>query len=182
MSIYTRTGDKGQTSLHSGERVDKDQLRVEAYGTLDELNCQLGVARTLCGNPKVKEVLNSLQSELFSAGADLATRTGQASKVKRIQEQHWRKQETIINQLQEELPTLKNFVLPGGSSGAAVLHLARSVCRRAERLVVGLIREEGEVNAELLVYVNRLSDLLFVLARYENIMQGGKEVIWKEES
>ena len=182
MSIYTRTGDKGQTSLHSGERVDKDVLRVEAYGTLDELNSVLGVAQSFSQNRKVKEILDSLQSELFSAGADLATRTGHAARIRRIEEQHWRKQETIIDQLQEELPRLKNFVLPGGSSGAALIHLARSVCRRAERLMVQLMKEEGELNSELLIYVNRLSDLLFVLARYENLIQGGEEVIWRAES
>ena len=178
MRIYTRSGDRGQTSLHSGERVDKDRVRVEAYGTLDELNSILGVALSFCQNRKVKEVLTSLQNELFHAGSDLAT-SGDVRKVERIGEQHWRQQEKIIDQLQEELPPLKNFILPGGSSGAASLHLARSVSRRAERLLVRLMKEGEAVNSELLAYLNRLSDLLFVLARYENVTQGNQEVIWK---
>ncbi len=180
MSIYTRTGDQGQTSLYSGERVDKDLLRVETYGALDELNSILGVARDSCRSHKVKEVLASLQSELFRAGSDLAT-TGKVRKVERIVEEDWRRQEKQIDLLQEELPPLKNFILPGGSSGGAFLHLARSVCRRVERLLVRLMKEEDEVNSELLIYCNRLSDLLFVLARYENVTQGSQEVIWRRE-
>lgn len=182
MSIYTRTGDKGQTSLFSGERVDKDLLRVEAYGTVDELNSILGVALTLCRNSRVKEILSSLQHELFDAGADLASRLAAGSKVKRMQENEWRSQEKIIDTLQSQLPPLKNFILPGGSSGAAFIHLARAVCRRAERLVVKLMKEERDVNPELLTYLNRLSDLLFVVARYENWADGGQEVIWRGQA
>ena len=154
MSIYTRTGDQGQTSLYSGERVDKDLLRVETYGALDELNSILGVARDSCRSHKVKEVLASLQSELFRAGSDLAT-TGKVRKVERIVEEDWRRQEKQIDLLQEELPPLKNFILPGGSSGAASLTLgALSEPTRAERLLVRLMKEEDEaVNSELLAYL-----------------------------
>lgn len=180
MSIYTRTGDKGQTSLLSGQRVDKDALRVEAYGTLDELNSVLGLARSFCRNARVRALIDALQNELFSAGADLAAKSGR--KTQQIEERHWTQQEAVIDQLQEELPPLKNFILPGGSAGAALIHLARSVCRRAERLVVRLKKEEGEVNPQLVIYLNRLSDLLFVMARYENIMGEGQEIIWKGDA
>lgn len=180
MRIYTRTGDRGQTSLLGGERVDKDVLRVQAYGTLDELNSTLGVAQSFCRNPKVKQIIASLQNELLSAGSDLAARTESARVVKRMQRHHWESQEKLIDELEKELPPLKNFILPGGSCGAALIHFSRSVCRRAERLAVRLGKEE-EVNSELLTYLNRLSDLLFVLARYENVATGGEEIIWKGE-
>lgn len=179
MKIYTRTGDKGQTSLFSGERVGKDALRVEAYGTLDELNSVLGVAAQSCRNERVRELIRQLQNQLFVAGADLATRPHGRFEPERISEADWRGQEASIDELTEALPKLKHFVLPGGSSGSAFLQLGRAVCRRAERLMVRLDRQEGEVNPQLLVFVNRLSDLLFVMARYENVVEGGREVIWK---
>ncbi|MFQ5929090.1 MAG: cob(I)yrinic acid a,c-diamide adenosyltransferase [Acidobacteriota bacterium] len=180
MKIYTRRGDEGQTSLFSGERVKKDSPRVSAYGTLDELNSVLGVALTFCRNQKVKEILSSVQHQLFSAGADLATSTKR--EMDRIKETDWRHLETIIDELQKELPPLKNFILPGGSPGASCIHFSRAVCRRAERLLVNLMKVERDVNSQMLVYLNRLSDLLFVLARYENILEGGKEKIWQEEN
>ncbi len=181
MSIYTRTGDRGQTSLFSGERVDKDTLRVEAYGTLDELNSALGLARSHCLDSRTLEILDRIQHQLFVAGADLATRSGGRHEPRRIREDDWREQEKLIDQLQEGLPKLKHFILPGGTAGAAFLQLARSVCRRAERLMVRLEREEGDLNRHLLIYVNRLSDLLFVLARHENVAMGSPEIIWKGE-
>ncbi len=179
MKIYTRTGDKGETSLFSGERVEKDDLRVDAYGTLDELNSVLGLALTRCGSIRLREVLGLLQNQLFAAGADLATRSGGRFQPQRIAESDWRGQEKIIDELVAQLPPLKHFVLPGGSEGAALLQVARSVCRRAERLMVRLTRQEGDVNPDLVIYVNRLSDLLFVMARYENLSQGTAEIIWK---
>lgn len=182
MSIYTRTGDKGQTSLLSGERVDKDVLRVEAYGTVDELNSALGVAASFCRNRRVNEILASIQNDLFDAGSDLATRTSSPRQIRRLTRQDWEGLESAIDELDEQLPRLKNFILPAGTSGAALLHFARGVCRRGERLVVKLEREEGEVNPDLLVYLNRLSDLLFVLARYENFTSEVSEVIWKGEA
>ena len=179
MKIYTRGGDQGETSLFSGERVGKDDLRVEAYGTLDELNSMLGVASATCRDPQILELLHTLQDQLFVAGADLATLSTGRHQPKRIDENHWRGQERYIDDVEGRLPTLKHFVLPGGSAGSSFLQLARSICRRAERLMVKLDREEGEVNPDLLIYVNRLSDLLFVMARLENFSQGVPEVIWR---
>ncbi|MFQ5740590.1 MAG: cob(I)yrinic acid a,c-diamide adenosyltransferase [Acidobacteriota bacterium] len=179
MNIYTRTGDQGETSLFSGERVGKDDLRVEVYGTLDELNSVLGLARSLCENDRVQAVLAEIQGELFTAGADLATRSNPRSRQRPLSEENWRRQEKIIDQLSRDLPKLKNFLLPGGSPASSALHLGRSVCRRAERLLVRLMGKEKEVNRELLIYLNRLSDLLFVLARYENVLVGSDEIIWK---
>lgn len=179
MAIYTRTGDRGETSLYSGERVDKGSLRVEAYGTLDELNSVLGGARALASDDKISSILEELQNQLFQAGADLATLSTAKHQVRRIQAGDCKALEGAIDDLQGELPRLKHFILPGGSPGACQLHLARSVCRRAERLICRLQSQEEEVNLDLLVYVNRLSDLLFVMARYENIRGGTPEVIWK---
>lgn len=181
MKIYTRRGDQGETSLFSGERVGKDFPRVAAYGTLDELNSVLGIALSLAQNKRVQEVLLSLQHKLFQAGADLATTSACKRPVDRIQKSDWGSLETLIDELEGELPFLKDFILPGGSSGAAFVHFARVVCRRAERQIVALMKTDEDVNSELLIYLNRLSDLLFVLARYENILEGGKEEIWQKE-
>lgn len=179
MKVYTRTGDKGKTSLFSGERVYKDDLRVDAYGTLDELNSALGVALNTCSTPRVKEILAVLQRQLFTAGADLATHRGGHRQPPRISEDDWRQQEALIDELSSQLPELKRFVLPGGSPGSAQLQVARSVCRRAERLIVRLGKEDGDVNPALLIYVNRLSDLLFVMARHENVSLGLDEILWE---
>ncbi len=179
MKIYTRSGDKGKTSLFSGERVDKDTLRVEAYGTLDELNSVLGLARSWCRDSRVLDVIVATQHALFTAGADLATSSRGRKSPPRIKEESWREQEKRIDEFEQGLPPLKHFILPAGSKGAALLHMARSVCRRGERLVVSVQRQEGDVNPDLLIYLNRLSDLLFVLARAENLTSGGEEVIWK---
>lgn len=180
MSIYTRTGDQGQTSLLGGKRLDKDAARVETYGTLDELNSVLGLALSFCRSQRAREILAELQNELFEAGTDLASSGGPAhANMRRVAKEDWQRLELLIDELQEKLPPLKNFILPGGTPGAAFIHLGRSVCRRAERLVVSLRKQESEVNAEVLIYLNRLSDLLFVLARYENFSEGSAEVVWK---
>ena len=181
MKIYTGRGDQGQTSLFSGERVGKDLPRVAAYGTLDELNSVLGSALSFSQNKKVRKILLSLQHKLFEAGADLATTSSQKRRIDRIEETDWRQLETIIDDLQGDIPSLKEFILPGGSSGAALIHLGRVICRRAERELVALMKLDQDVNSELLIYLNRLSDLLFVMARYENILEGGKEEIWQKE-
>jgi len=178
MAIYTRTGDSGRTSLYSGERVSKGALRVEAYGTLDELNSVLGSASSFDPDPKTASVVQDLQNELFDAGADLATLLSARRPVRRTQEADWRRLEGLIDSFQSELPALKNFILPGGSSAACMLHLARSVCRRAERLMCRLEPEGEDLNPHLLIYVNRLSDLLFVMARFENLASETDEVIW----
>lgn len=180
MKIYTGRGDTGLTSLFSGQRVGKDALRVEAYGTLDELNSILGSALAFSQNAEVIGILEDLQNKLFRSGSDLATITGE--RVRRLGEQDWRGLETTIDRLESDLPPLKNFILPGGSPVASLIQVGRSVCRRAERLAVRLVNQEGDVNPHLIVYLNRLSDLLFVLGRYENLKEGGKETLWKEEA
>ncbi len=179
MKIYTGRGDQGHTSLFSGEQVYKDSARVTAYGTLDELSSILGVAYSFCQNTRIKEVVLSLQRKLFEAGADLATTREKNPRTERIGEADWQELETLIDELQTEIPLLNKFILPGGTPGGAFVHLARTVCRRAERQLVGLVREEDDVNPDLLVYLNRLSDLLFVMARFENVLEGEKEEIWQ---
>ncbi|HSR52033.1 MAG TPA: cob(I)yrinic acid a,c-diamide adenosyltransferase [Acidobacteriota bacterium] len=177
MKIYTKTGDRGQTALFSGERVAKDSLRVAAYGTLDELNSLLGVAASVSRSDVIQERIETLQNLLFNAGADMATTLDSKRKIGRVDEDRCQLLEGWIDEMEEDLPPLKNFILPGGSPAASHLHMARSVCRRAERKLVTLMRRE-EMNPHLLIFLNRLSDLLFVMARYENIKGGGREVLW----
>lgn len=181
--IYTRTGDKGQTSLGSGERRAKWDLRIAAYGTIDETNAAIGVARlsTRVESAVIDAMLGRIQNDLFDLGADLCTPdTGAdlgyeplrivASQVTRV--------ETEIDLLNKDLEPLRSFVLPGGSGGAAALHLARTICRRAERLMAELASREGEkVGEAALQYVNRLSDFLFVASRHLNLNSGG-DVLW----
>jgi cob(I)alamin adenosyltransferase len=138
----------------------------------------LGSAGALSQSQSVRDSLDSLQTELFEAGADLATLSSNRRKLRRIQEDDWRRIERLIDEFQARLPPLKHFILPAGSPAACMLHQARSVCRRAERLICKLDVEEGDVNRDLVIYVNRLSDLLFVMARFENLEGGSKEVIW----
>jgi len=177
--VYTRTGDDGTTALGSGERVPKDSPRIEAYGTVDELNSQIGAALAAGLDDTVAQALRPIQNELFHLGSDLcvreedkATRPGP-----RIEERHVEALEGLMDRLTGELEPLENFVLPGGSPGAAQLHLARTVCRRAERLVVALSRRE-RVGEHTVRYLNRLSDALFVLARCENRRRGIPDVLW----
>lgn len=170
--VYTKTGDGGETSLVDGSRVSKDDLRVAAFGDVDELNSVLGQARAVNQEPEVEEILRNLQNDLFTVGADLATPMGMA--VPRVDEDRVVALEGIIDRLLEELEPLKEFILPSGTSTGATLHLARAVARRAERLVVTLSKSE-ETNPAVLRYLNRLSDLLFVLARIANARAGVKE-------
>jgi len=179
MKIYTRTGDTGLTSLFSGERVKKDDLRVAAYGTVDELNSVLGVAAAFCRNSRIQNLLEVLQNQLFVAGSDLATRIGGRRNVLRIKSDDSEAMEKWIDELSIALPKLRNFVLPGGSPGSSFLQLGRAVCRRAERFTVQLQEKEQDVNPELVVFLNRLSDLLFTMARHENVLEGHEEVLWK---
>jgi cob(I)alamin adenosyltransferase len=179
MKIYTKTGDKGDTSLFSGQRVPKDALRVEAYGSIDELNSVLGVVLCDVKDPEIKDLLTSVQRILFDVGADLATpRPIEKRQVRRILPRDALPLEKAIDSFQERLKPLKAFILPGGTPSAARLHLARAVCRRAERVIVRLSRNE-EIGEGILVYLNRLSDLLFTLARYANQSAGIADEKWK---
>jgi cob(I)alamin adenosyltransferase len=177
--IYTRKGDDGTTALGGGQRVPKDSRRVTAYGTVDELNSALGVALAhgLCD--RLRELLPPIQNELFHLGSDLCFREEDKAlyKIPQIEERHITKLEALIDELNEVVGPLENFILPGGSVGSAHLHLARTLCRRAERDVAALIREEP-VGPYVLRYLNRLSDALFVMARYENKMQDVPEPLW----
>ncbi len=181
--IYTRTGDKGDTALGTGERVPKYARRIEAYGTVDEANAQIGVARLLLGNeqPRVAEILLAVQNDLFDLGADLCT-PDRGQKLDweplRIIDAQVDRLEGNIDELNAELAPLRSFVLPGGTMAAAQLHVARTVTRRAERLIVALAAEPGEnVSAAGIKYVNRLSDLLFVMSRFVN-GKGSLDQLW----
>ncbi len=178
--IYTKTGDKGETGLGNGKRVPKDNLRVEAYGTVDEINAVLGLLVTTANSGELRNFLLGIQNDLFDVGADLCVpedpQPTQRSCL-RIRKEQVSKLESEIDRLNEKLSPLNSFVLPGGSTLAAWCHLARTVCRRAERLVVSLGRQET-VNEQVLIYLNRLSDLLFVMARYHN-EEGKGDILWK---
>ena len=177
--IYTRRGDDGSTGLFGGPRVRKDDLRVSAYGDVDELNSSLGVAREEVPEGDLRSLIDVLQSELFTLGAQLATPDPEAApkEVPRITPQQVERLEREIDRLTEQLPPMKNFILPGGSRAGAALHFSRTVCRRAERKVVELA-EGAPVPQEVLAYLNRLSDLLFVMARAANLRAGGREIPW----
>jgi cob(I)alamin adenosyltransferase len=181
MRIYTKTGDAGETGLYGGGRVPKDALRVAAYGAVDELNAALGVARALAaGDADLDAVLARLQAECFTLGAELATPqpSGIARPVPRISGAHVAAAEQDIDRLETELPELRHFILPGGAKAGAALHFARTVCRRAERELVRLHHAEP-VSAEALQYLNRVSDLLFVMARAANRRAGAAETPWE---
>src|SRR3989441_1068057 len=169
MKAYSGTGDKGETSLYGGTRVEKADPRVEAYGAIDELNSQLGVARAHIKPKKLNEILKEIQRDLWILGGDLASELVTAN-VPRISRAQLGRLESITDELNAGLPQLRRFILPGGSVPGAELHVARAVCRRAERRIVALSKVES-INPEVLPYINRLSSLLFVLARAVNNMQ-----------
>jgi len=177
--VYTRTGDDGTTALGGGRRVPKDSLRIEAYGTVDELNSAIGVALAEGLDPDIGGPLERIQNDLFHLGADLCILEEDKARVPapRIETRHVEELERLMDRLSETLPPLENFVLPGGSKGVAALHLARTICRRAERLVVALSRQEA-VGEQTVPYLNRLSDALFVMARSENRRRGVPDVLW----
>lgn len=174
MKIYTRTGDDGTTGLFSGQRVSKNHLRMEVCGTLDELNAHLGAALAGLPDAKVSKPIREVQSHIFSLGADIATTV---TNTPRISSHEIAGLEWEIDQMTEELPELRNFILPGGTPAAAQIHIARAVCRRCERLLVTLASTES-VPPDSLRYLNRLSDFLFVLARYENSLTSTPEEKW----
>jgi cob(I)alamin adenosyltransferase len=179
MKIYTKTGDTGSTSLFGGERVSKSILRIEGYGTVDELNALLGLACCKVSNKEILSDLNEIQNELFVLGGDLAAPVEKKNnKVVRISKNSIYAIEELIDKYQEKLPELKSFILPGGTEGAAVLHLARTVCRRAERICVELANSV-DIGENIVIYLNRLSDLFFVLARFENNYNNTPDIEWK---
>lgn len=179
--IYTKTGDQGMTSLFAGGRVSKADARLHAYGTIDELNSILGVALAHRPHSDVAVPLTRIQGDLFVMGADLATPLDAESKhIVRVDGALTKELETEIDHFQDELPELKNFILPGGTLAAATMHHARTVCRRAERWVVEM--EDDAVNAEVLIYLNRLSDWLFVAARVDNARANVAEPVWTSQS
>lgn len=180
--IYTRTGDAGTTGLGTGERVRKDVRRIAAYGTVDETNAAIGLVRIhLAGHPGLDAKLGRIQNDLFDLGADLCVPDrGKKPEFEplRVSDDQVTRLEAEIDELNSELKPLKSFVLPGGSPASAALHLARTICRRAEREMVSLAAEEGEpVSAAALKYINRLSDFLFVAGRYVND-RGRSDVLW----
>ncbi len=181
MKVYTRTGDDGTTALFGGDRVAKTHPRIAAYGTVDEANASLGLARVLLGDApgadRADAILDRIQQELFVLGGDLASPHETKYPVPRIEAGHVERLEEEIDALEEDLPALKHFILPGGSAGGAALHVARTVARRAERHTVELGKME-EVNDHAARYLNRLSDFLFVLARWVNHRAGVPEAQW----
>ena len=180
MKIYTKTGDGGETGLFGGARVSKASLRVEAYGEVDELNSSVGWARVTVDDAALDALLNQIQNDLFEVGAELGSTAErkQKSAMPLIDEAQVEALERAIDRYEEGPPPLTSFVLPGGSESAARFHVARCVCRRAERSLVALGAEDA-VRGELFRYLNRLSDLLFVLARHANHEAGVADIPWK---
>jgi len=187
--VYTRTGDAGKTRLAGGQPVWKDSLRVEAYGTIDELNAALGVVRSLClretkgtVRTSVARELHWMQNKLFDIGGLLATKPGQSFRnMPSIGAEDVTRIEVLIDGWQKELAPLREFILPGGGVMAGSLHLARTICRRAERRCVSLMRKEG-VDPSIIIFLNRLSDALFVFARWVAYRLGDEEVLWERTS
>lgn len=177
--IYTRKGDDGTTALGGGQRVPKDSLRVRAYGAVNELNSMIGVALATGLSPRLAEVLPAIQNELFHLGSDLAfiEEDKEKHQLPQIEERHIAKLEQLIDELNEVVGPLPNFILPGGTIGAAHLHMARTICRRAERDLAALSHAEP-IGRWVAAYLNRLADLLFVMARYENKQRGVAEPLW----
>ena len=177
--IQTRTGDDGTTALGTKERISKDSLRVGAYGDVDELNASIGLAIASGLEESISKTLVRIQNELFNLGSQLAfpAQNGDSTIVPIIKPDHVDVLESAIDKLLQEVGPLDNFILPGGSTGAAALHSARTICRRAERSLVSLMKDE-DVEQITLIYLNRLSDALFVMARYENKMKGISDIVW----
>ncbi|MGD9898064.1 MAG: cob(I)yrinic acid a,c-diamide adenosyltransferase [Calditrichaceae bacterium] len=180
MKIYTGYGDEGNTALFGGDVVQKDHPRVELYGTLDELNSIIGLLRSKNSHSGIDELLFRIQYELFVFSAEIATPDEKARKKfsRQIAQEHVNALEDAIDFYEADLEPLKNFILPGGSEAAAIAHLARTVCRRAERIFVKL-RNEADLRKQMLIYLNRLSDLLFIIARFENKHHGTDDVKWE---
>ncbi|MCC7086741.1 MAG: cob(I)yrinic acid a,c-diamide adenosyltransferase [Pirellulales bacterium] len=181
MKIYTKTGDGGQTGLFGGSRVRKNDVRIEAIGAVDELNAVLGLVRTEALPIEIDSRLASVQHTLFDLGAELAALDPRSCGTNLVSSEQIKKLESAIDQFQADLPPLQDFILPGGCRAAALLHVARSVCRRAERCAVSLGEQENVVlSPNIIAYLNRLGDLLFVLARAANQLAGRGDVLWQK--
>ncbi len=181
MKIYTRSGDEGKTALFGGRRVGKDSVRIEAYGTVDELNAFLGYACSCAESDEIRSYLTEIQHELFLLGSDLATPIDSKNvNVSRITADNVQRLETLIDTLEEQLQPIRYFILPGGTETASRLHVCRTISRRTERRIVHLATTE-EINELDIKYINRLSDLLFVLARYANHIDGQQDVRRKQD-
>lgn len=179
--IYTKTGDKGSTSLIGGVRVPKNHIRIESYGTVDELNSYLGMVNDMAQHAQISEWLREIQDRLFTVGSVLATNPDKEVKMKlpdvHDEDVQWLEQR--IDEMNEHLPEMRSFIIPGGNLASSTCHVARCVCRRAERICVGM-QEQGEHIPELIVrYLNRLSDFLFVLCRYLTHINGAEELPWR---
>jgi cob(I)alamin adenosyltransferase len=183
--VYTKTGDDGTTGLVGGERAPKDAPRIEAYGTVDELNAALGLALHALGRsaagPRLTPILRRVQNELFNLGAELATPDAERrARLPAVEERHITRLEAELDLLNEALPELRSFILPGGGEASSFLHLARTICRRAERRVVALARVET-VGPQAVTYLNRLSDALFVFGRHASVADAQPEPLWEPE-
>ena len=181
MKPYTKTGDCGQTSLASSQRVSKTCTRIEAYGTIDELNSQTGLLITYCGDAHDTNVLTDVQETLFVIGGILATDTHENDTNCSIAPDTVFHLEKEIDAICETLPPLRSFILPGGSRASAISHVCRTICRRAERRILRLCEEDSPVDSNIIAYINRLSDYFFVLARKLNIDEKHTEIIWRKK-
>ncbi len=182
MKIYTKTGDKGETGLYGGVRVSKNSPRIEAYGTIDELNSFIGLAVTEVQDKAVKDLLNKIQNQLFTVGTDLSTPYSfedQKKDILRVTPDFYEEIEKSIDFFEEKLDELKNFIIPGGSKSASLLHICRTISRRSERRIVALNSLE-QINSNIVIFLNRLSDLFFVLSRYENKISNHPDIIWNK--
>ncbi len=178
MKIYTKRGDKGETSLIGGSRVSKTHSRIEAYGTVDELNSSIGVIRDSAKYRELDPFLVEIQNTLFTIGSELASTPDSKMVLPKLKDEQIEELEAEMDRMDEELPQLKNFILPGGEITASHCHVSRCICRRAERRVVAL-SELSEIDERIVRYLNRLSDYLFTLARYYTLKHGGIETQWK---
>ncbi len=181
MKIYTKTGDAGKTSLIGGTKVLKSDPRIEAYGTVDELNSYLGVVSDFTEDDHAKTILKEIQDRLFTIGSELACDPQKATKMKLpdLHESDVELLEKEMDNMDSELPPMKNFILPGGMPAVSFMHVARCVCRRAERCAVNLNIHDGNVDPLIIKYLNRLSDYLFMLSRYTGMKNNAPEIIWK---
>ena len=178
MKIYTKTGDKGKTALFGGKRVEKDDIRIEAYGTVDELNSNIGLLHSFVNSEEIKNELLYIQSRLFDCGAILATDPDKNLIASKISSEDYELLENAMDRMNTELPELRAFILPSGSKEIAIAHICTSVCRRAERRVVTFVNAVKGIAANVVIYLNRLSDYFFVVARFVGKELGAEEVVW----